>query len=236
MSKLELKFQPRFSEKARNSKFSLMVSIPRNDPEMGKAAEEAGADAIKMHIYTKHPASQHLFGSLQKERKNLEKVLSAVHLPIGIVPGAEKIASLKEMEELKKMGIDFFDVFAHYLPLDYLSLNLGRMVCLDSRYSSSQVKNMAFFGADVFEASIIPHEGYGKSVCFADLVNWKALAEGISVPIMVSTQRKIRPEEIALLQEIGIRGVVIGVVVTGETAKGVYEAARLFRKAVDRLK
>ena len=213
-----------------------MVSIPRNDPEMGKAAEEAGADAIKMHIYTKHPASQRLFGSLQKERKSLEKVLSAVHLPVGIVPGAEKIASLKEMEELKEMGIDFFDVFAHHLPLDYLSLNLGKMVCLDSRYSPSQVKEMAFCGVDVFEASIIPHEGYGKPVYFADLANWKALVEGVSVPVMVSTQRKIKPEEIGYLQEIGVRGVVIGVVVTGETTKGVYETTLRFRKAMDRLK
>ena len=224
-----------FVKKVQGSRFSLMVSIPRNHPDMGKAAEEGGADAIKMHIYTKHPASQHLFGSLQKERKNLEKVLSAVHLPVGIVPGAEKLAALEEMRELEKMGIDFYDLFAHHLPLDYLSLELGRMVCLDSRYSPEQAKRIASGGVDLFESSMIPHEGYGKPVCFADLAAWKALVEGLSVPVMVSTQRKIKPEEIEYLYEIGIKGIVIGVVVTGETVKEVYEITKLFRKAIERL-
>lgn len=225
----------RWVEKAAHGAFSLMVSIPRNEPEMAKAAEAGGADAIKVHLNCKHPASGFVFGSFKTERKNMEAVAKAISIPLGVVPGSNDPAPLQDLLELKKIGFDFFDIFAHHMPLEYLQAPLGRMICVDFRYTSSDVKRLASLGAQVFEASVIPHNEYGQAVVFSDLARWKELTEGLKTPLLISTQRKIKPEECRLLKEAGARGIVIGVVVTDYTAKSVEAATRLFRKAIDAL-
>lgn len=225
----------RFVTKAEKNRFSLCVSIPRNHPDMAAAAEAGGADGLKVHLNVKHPASGHVFGNFARERKNIESVLKKVALPVGVVPGAEKKATLAELHLMSELGIDFFDIFAHDMPLDYLQSSLGKMVCIDGRYYANDLKRLADLGAQVFEASVIPHEGYGKPIAFSDLVRWKELTANLDIPLLVSTQRKINPDECRILQEIGVRGVMIGVVVTGETAKGVEAATRAFRNVIEAL-
>lgn len=223
----------RWVKTAGSQSFSLLVSIPRNQPDMAKAAEAGGADAIKIHLNCKHPASGHLFGNFQKEKKNIESVLKSISIPLGIVPGAESTASAQQLIEMRKMGIDFFDIFAHHMPLDYLTTGLGRMICLDSRYTPLDARRLAKHWAQVFECSIIPHEGYGEPVSVADLNQWRALTENLQIPLLVSTQRKIKPEECEELKRAGVAGIVIGVIVTGETASGVQKVTRQFRQAID---
>lgn len=220
-------------KKTHHQFFSLLVSIPRNNPEFAKAAQAGGADAVKVHLNCKHPASGIVFGSFKDEQKNIEAVLKGMSLPVGVVPGAEITATVEELKILKASGIDFFDIYAHELPVEYFSLELGKMVCIDSRYSPHDLKQLASSGAEVFEASVIPHEGYGKPIEASDLIRWKELTENLSTPLLISTQRKIKPEECILLKEAGARGIVIGVVVTGLTVKGVEETTKKFRKAID---
>lgn len=225
----------RWVRKAGDSSFSLMVSLPRNDPEMAIAAAFSGADAVKVHMNCKHPASGFVFGSFKRERKNLEAVAKSISIPVGIVPGDEEPASGEELKQLQGIGFDFFDIFAHRMPLEYLKAPLGKMVCIDGRYTPADAKQLASLGVEVFEASIIPHEEYGEPVVLSDLARWKLLTEKLTVPLLVSTQRDIKPEECALLQKAGVRGIVIGIVVTGDSAKEVEETTSLFRKAIDAL-
>lgn len=222
-------------EKANRSRFSLMVSIPQNDPEMARAAETGGADAVKVHLNVVHPASGLKFGSFKEERKKLEAVAKAISIPLGVVPGDKNPASLEELTELHRLGFDFFDIFAHDLPSEYLDAPLGRMICVDSGYTPADVKQLALKTAQVFEASVIPHEGYGQPVVREDLVRWKALTQDLKTPLLISTQRKIQPEECGLLKDAGARGIVIGVVVTGLNTKGVENTTRRFRNAIDKL-
>jgi hypothetical protein len=95
----------------------LIVSLPQNSPEMARAAAEAGADALKVHTNVKHEASGTVFGSLAEERDNLQRIL-ALGLPTGIVPGvASSLPSREDMAELEAMGLDFFDLYDHDMPL-----------------------------------------------------------------------------------------------------------------------
>ncbi|MCA9781917.1 MAG: hypothetical protein KC800_34620, partial [Candidatus Eremiobacteraeota bacterium] len=52
--------------------FTLMVSLPRNDLQLARAAVDAGAQCIKVHINCHHFASDTHFGSLAEERAVLE--------------------------------------------------------------------------------------------------------------------------------------------------------------------
>jgi putative N-acetylmannosamine-6-phosphate epimerase len=228
----------RWVEKATKQNFSLLVSIPQNTPDMAKAAEAGGADAIKVHINTKHPASGRLFGNFNEERKKFEKILKAISIPLGIVPGGVvsknkiRMATLSEISALEIMGFDFLDAFAHHLPLEYFKSSLGKMVCINENYSSSDLSALERVGAEIFEASIIPHDGYGKPPVLSDLAKWKMLTLQTQKPILVSTQRKLSPEDCQFLKQVGIKGVVIGIVVTGDTPKGVFQVTSQFRKAI----
>lgn len=228
----------RFVDDVKKHPFSLLVSIPKNSPEFARAAESGGADGIKVHLNVKHPASGFDFGSFQEEKLNVEAVLKSVALPVGVVPGAESPVSIDEMAQLKKMGIDFFDIFAHDLPQHgYLGILLGRMICIDSRYTPEMLdKVVSTKQADLFECSVIPHEGYGKPTEPNDFKRWAALAGQVKTPMMVSTQRAITPEECSALQEAGMKGIVIGVVVTGYTATDVENVTKRFRRAIDQMK
>jgi len=77
---------------------ALLVSLPENDPETAIAVQEAGADAIKVHLNCHHRASGTHFGPWQSERQRIGDIPSILQIPVGIVPGAETVASLAEME------------------------------------------------------------------------------------------------------------------------------------------
>lgn len=77
----------RLLEKLKSSKMCLIASIPQNNYELAKAAWEAGADAIKVHINIWHRASGNSFGSLEENREVFEKILKDSPVPVGIVAG-----------------------------------------------------------------------------------------------------------------------------------------------------
>jgi putative N-acetylmannosamine-6-phosphate epimerase len=219
------------------SHFSLLVSIPRNDPEMAKAAEEGGADGIKVHLNVSHYASGTDFGPWESEKKNITAILENAKIPVGLLPGADKVASKDEIKEARKMGIDFLDSFAHQMPLYLWKLDgLGMMLAVNSEYSWRQVEALEHSGMDALEATVLPHEEYGKDLNMRDVSIYRNLAISTTRPLIIPTQKKIRPEEAAILKKAGARGIVIGAVVTGKTAEGVFTMTKAFREAIDNIK
>jgi len=214
-------------------KFTLLVSLPQNNAEFAKAAEEGGADGVKIHLNVSHFASGTDFGPWKEEKKNVEKILQAIKIPVGLLPGAEIVATAEEIIEARDMGIDFLDAFAHHMPL-YVSKikGLGKMLAVNREYSEDHVKTLEYFGMDMMEATILPHIEYGKKLTYRDLALYAQLARWIKKPLVIPTQKKITPEETYLLKKAGASGIVIGAVVTGGSPKGVFEAARKFNEAI----
>jgi len=212
----------------------LIVSLPRNDPALAIAAAAGGADALKVHIHVHHEASGTHFGSLDQERPALEAIMSQVAVPVGIVPGAETIASREEMQQLKQMGVDFFDAYAHHMPAWMLKFDaMACGVALEASYSVHDIVALEALGADFFEAAVIPHEGYGKPLTALDVAVYRSLRAAASRPIIVPTQRKMEPSDAALLtKEIGIDAVMIGAIVTGGEPSTVERTTALFRAAI----
>ena len=66
-----------------------------------------------------------------------------------------------------------------------------------------------------------------------DLLKYQAITRLVDVPVVVPTQRVILPEEVKQLVRAGVRGIMIGAVVTGKTEQGIAEAVRAFRRAID---
>jgi hypothetical protein len=213
---------------------ALLVSLPRNDADLARAAEAGGADALKVHINVRHEASGTTFGSLEEERKNLEAILKAVQAPVGIVTGGERQPSRGEAEQLVSMGFDFFDAFAHHMPAWMIRMEkVTRVAAVDSNYSFEQIYGLASAGAHAIEAAVVPADDYGKPLTAYDLARYCAIRRGISLPIIVPTQKKIEPEEAAdLTQRLCIEAVMIGVIVAGDNPQSIEKATASFAKCL----
>jgi len=212
----------------------LIVSLPGNSPELAKAAAEGGADALKVHVHVRHEASGAEFGDLAQERGALEQILS-LGLPTGVVPGAgDRLPSRGEMQALAAMGMDFFDLYAHDMPAWLVDFpGLTRAIAIDQTWRAEDLAEYAALGFELVEAAVVPHEGYGRPLSAADLATYLRVRKATKLPIIVPTQRALRPEEAGLLVgRAGVNAIMIGVIVTGREAESLGAATARFAAAV----
>jgi hypothetical protein len=216
----------------------LIVSLPENSVELARAAADGGADALKVHLHVKHEASGTQFGSLAEERSNLEAILS-LDLPTGVVPGAgDSLPSRREMDDLAAMGVDFFDLYAHDMPVWLMSFqDMTRTVAIDHTTAWEAVRELANMGFEMIEAAVIPHEGYGRPLSVADLAVYRAIRRATELPIIVPTQRAVHPEDVpALVGDVGVDALMIGAIVTGRDPDSLQAATQRFASALSALR
>lgn len=218
--------------------FTLMVSIPKNCPEMAKAAVDAGAQCLKVHINCHHYASDTRFGSWDDEKAVIAEIKDAIgEVPLGIVTGEANQPSREDLEGLCEFGFDFWDLFCRYTPPEYLDLpGMGRMVAIDSSWEPWLVESLGGLGVNVIESSIIPRDHYHSPLNLEDLARYDRLASCSPMPILIPTQKAIKPEEVSYLSRVGAAGITIGAVVTGLEAKGLGRVTGQFRRAIDQLR
>jgi putative N-acetylmannosamine-6-phosphate epimerase len=222
--------------KIMKKRFALVVSLPRNLPSLARAARDAGADALKVHINVHHRASGTTFGSWNAEKENIERIITESGIPVGIVPGAETLPTWTELHEIIASGIDLIDLYAHHMPTSWLALDgASRMVAMDDSHPLDLAKSLERLGADIIEAAVVPHEGYGDTLSVLDLAIYRELSSYTDLPILVPSQRRIVPGDLRFLKRAGASGVMIGAVVTGLTEEGIAEATAAFRSALDSL-
>lgn len=216
--------------------FTLIVSLPRNDVELARAALDAGADALKVHIHVQHRASGTHFGSLADELNAIEAICSLSDRPVGLVPGDNPFAHPEELRQACRLGIDFLDAYTHHLPVYALDTPLTIMAALDYSFSPSaaEVLHQLEF-VHCIEASIVHPEGYGQALNLADVIRYREIAVAGKKPVVVPTQRALAPEELHYLAAVGVRGIVLGAVVTGTTAQSLAQAVTAFKNAANRL-
>jgi hypothetical protein len=218
--------------------FSLLVSLPRNDPQMAQAVLDAGADGLKVHIGLEHFASGLSTGSLDEEADALREICG-LGAPVGIVPGVgEGLASREEMLRLADIGIDFFDLYATDMPAWMLRMDdcpISVMVAFSAGcHPWGLVESVAAESRPVMiEASVIAHEGYGTSLTAADVSVYSEMAARADKPVIVPTQKAVRPDEIPVLMDTGVAGVLIGAIVTGTEVDEMADATTRFRAAID---
>src|SRR6188508_1992560 len=112
----------------------LIVSLPRNDVELAKAAAESGAHAVKVHMNVRHDASGTGFGSYAEEHETVREIIKAVKIPVGLMPGADpaNLPAQDELNSLAAAGLEFVDIYTHHMPLWFLELPLRLIVALGS--------------------------------------------------------------------------------------------------------
>ena len=212
----------------------LIVSIPGNHVEMAQAAAAAGADAVKTHISVTHHASGITFGKLEQERAALEEIITAVNIPVGLVPGEDLAISAETMHTISEMGFAFIDGYAQTLPAWLHSGKMDYWASINPTYTSVEMQHLADLPwVDVIEAAVIPSDAYGQLLSIRDLARYHEIAKSLAKPFVVPSQRKLRIEDVPSLLAVGVKNIMIGAVVTGMDVTGIETATRAFRRALD---
>ncbi|MBV9469627.1 MAG: hypothetical protein JOZ57_10335 [Abitibacteriaceae bacterium] len=212
--------------------FTLMVSLPRNEVCLAQAALRGGAQGLKIHLNVHHFASDTHFGSLEEERANIIRILEvAGEVPVGVVPGGAPFATEPEFAELARMGVDFFDAYPAETPAWALTQNhLSSMLAAFEGASLTTMAALEHLGMEMCEASIVNHAAYGCALDTLDLAHYAELVQAINVPVIVPSQKLIVPEDIPALRRTGVKGLLIGAIVTGKEAASIEGATRAFQE------
>jgi len=215
-----------------NNPFTLLVSLPRNEMALAAAALRGGARGLKVHLNVHHAASGTQFGTFEEEREVLAQIaeLAKAHdASVGVVPGGAPFASENEFTELAEIGIDYFDAYAADAPAWTLTQNhLDKMLAAHHGASMEFVKSLQALGMQLCEASILPHEQYGQPLRVLDVAAYQQICGALETPVIVPTQKKIRPSEVKILRNAGIRALLIGAVVTGDQPDSIEKATAEF--------
>ncbi|BAS27367.1 hypothetical protein [Limnochorda pilosa] len=225
----------RFLETLQSGRFGLIVALPANSVAMARAAEEGGADAIKVHLNITHRATRRKFGSLEVERPVLEEILGAVRIPVGLVPAAEG-ADRAEITAAASMPFDFVDMFAHFMPGWLLQVGTwDRMVAADASFDLDLLRGLgSMTGLHMAELALVPQEGYGEPLSVRDLARYAAAVEAFGKPAVIPSQRRLEPHDVPALRATGAAAVMIGVLSVGEEPAEIYEMTRAFRQVIDK--
>ena len=88
---------------------------------------------------------------------------------------------------------------------------------------------------DILEVAIIHPDGYGQPLNAQDIAIYKSVSFKTNLPMVVPTQRKILPYDLAQLQDAGISAVMIGAIVTGKNIESLKKSVNAFREGIDKL-
>lgn len=216
---------------------TLIASLPRNDPALARAALEGGADVLKVHLNVHHHASGTHFGSLEEERTRLEEILQIWHgRPVGIVPAGHVLRDVETLSRLPEMGFDFLSLYNHHAPVGLLPPveAMDRMLAFSVDDTPEIMKGMAVLSVQIAELSIMHPNTYGEPFTYQDLARLAAAAKNVHpLPAVLPTQHKVLPQAIPELLEARIAGLMIGIIVAGETPESWEESCRSFRSAID---
>lgn len=224
----------------------LVVSLPRNDVGLAVAAADSGADALKVHMNVEHRASGTRFGTYDEEADAVREIIHSASCPVGLMPGASPhtLPSNAELTALHDEGLDFLDIYVHHMPLWFIDLPLKLVVALASFdgfiekpfYNTHLVwpRDSNRNRIHMCEASIFGPEEYGRPFTYADFRLLRIVQEYVDVPLLVPTQKAITPEDARWLKRAGTGGLMIGAVVTGETADSIAQATAEYRCALDK--
>jgi hypothetical protein len=211
----------------------LIVSLPRNDVALARAAASAGADLLKVHVNVRHRASGTRFGSLDEEEAAIEAILS-VGLPTGLVPGEDEMVTPDQAPRLRRFA--FLDAYVTKLPLFLYDAGVPVVPAIPHDYPPGALGALAALPGEWLEAALVAPEGYGRHPTAGDLVALAQLGAAARRRMIVPTQRRVRPEDLPRYFAVPqVWALMIGAVVTGRTARGVGRAAEAFRQALDAL-
>lgn len=214
-------------------KFLLIGDLHINSPEFAIASEESGADAVLLHLnQDAHGGAR--FGGWEIEEQSIKDTFSVLKIPAGISIGDNRLLLTTDWEAVVNVGFSFVNMFAHHLPTFIWDDNrVPKMISIGPGYLFEQVKSIAEQpGTLALTASMTPNQFVGLPLTLLDLTTLGLICKLSQKPVLLPTQRSIRPEDIPSIRQHGSKGLILSSVVYGESSNGCREQVSLFRKQI----
>jgi putative N-acetylmannosamine-6-phosphate epimerase len=193
-------------------KMTLIVQLPENNIEMAKAAEAAGADALII---------------------NNGEIIKGIKIPIGIDLSSQGKLDEKELKKYEKF--DFINFHFDSLTAISKRIKTGKIIALSNSYTLDKVIGVENIGAQAIDAAIVPLSQASRDLVVGDLQNYIAIAISSGLPVIIPTQRTIKPSEVAIIADTGAKGLLLTKVVLGDSVKSIEKAVKEYRLSVDDL-
>jgi hypothetical protein len=189
--------------------FVIVGDLPSNSPELAIACEEAGADGLLLHL-NEDTARGSRFGGLEIEQDSMKECLSVLKIPAGISIGDSRPLFPEEWEICVSMGFSFVNMFAHHMPtFVWKDERLAKIVSIGPGYILEQVRTISEFDeVSAVVASLTTTQGYGLPLNVFDVATLRLITSLSKRPVLFPTLKKIRPEDLPILDAQGCRGVL----------------------------
>jgi hypothetical protein len=190
--------------------FVILADLSSNSKEFAIACEQGGANSVILHL-NDDASNGSRFGGLDIEGQSLKDCMASVTIPLGIWIGDSRLLDVIEWEFCVNLGFSFVVMQAHHMPTFVWKDNrLPKFVGIGPGYILEQVKTLAEF-EDVASlvASLTPAQGRGLPLNLFDVATLKLITSLSKKPVLYTTQRKVRPEDVNLLASEGCRGLVL---------------------------
>jgi len=206
-------------------RFPVAISLARHDMALAEAAKDAGADALKLHLNAYHRASGTGFGTFAEERPFFEEV-ATLGLPLLVMAGQQTVPGPQELEELRSLGVEGFNIYFDHMQPHLLQSSLRPMPAMADSSSDDDLDRMNDLDGAVIEASVTAFADYGEPLTPEDVERYRHIASRSRVPVIAPSQKRFVPADMADLRDAGLSGVLLGVIVTGETSASLKAAVR----------
>ncbi len=206
----------RLLELLKTKKMTLIVQLPENTREMAEAAEQAGADAIVV-----------------RDGEDAADIIKTVKIPVGV-----DISAKNPVEEKEIKAHDRFDFISfHFEALKAVAKRVkpGKILALNDDYTLDKIIGVEDTGAEAIDAAILPLSQNSKELAVGDLQNYIGIAISSGLPVIIPTQRVIKPSEVAIIADTGAKGMILTDKVLGDSAKSLKKNLMEYRLAADDL-
>lgn len=221
-----------------SKKMPIIVSLPENNVDLAKIAVDAGADALKVHINVNHRASGNEFKNTDYYLDTFKEIRSLYEGPFGIVL-SDDITKLEgiDLKELKEIGFTYFSQYAKDISSKLLLQDeLAKTVAVDDLFKSNEISAIEDFDLAALELSVVKPEDYGSPLNFNDLALYANYRKNTDLPLIIPSQKKMVPEDLKVLYQIGIDSVMLGAMTIGTTKESIYKTVSSFAEQTDNLK
>jgi hypothetical protein len=219
-----------FSE---TKKFHLLIDLHSNSKEFASAAQEAGADAVILHL-NESPAQGARFGGLEIEEDSIKECLSDSKLPIGLTIGDARQLSNEEWEKCVGLGFSFANMFAHHMPtFVWKDDRISKLISFGPGYILEQIRTLSEFREfSAYIASFTPVQGIGLNLSVLDVTTLKLIVGLVKKPVLFPTLRMVRKEDVGILRSLGVRGIILNNVTYGNSVDALRETVQSFKEAI----
>lgn len=181
----------------------LLAELFQAEPELAKACEEGGADALVVPLVSEYSAN------LEYEASIIRDMISILGLPVGAYIGS----SIKELEWERALdiGIDFVAAFPNNLP-PFVAFDdrVDKLIYVPSGLSVEVYRSLSSVEGVVSLVYIPSSQMKGdKPFNMLDVMNLGIISRFSFKPVIFKVAHDVRPEDVHFLLKWGCSGLMV---------------------------